>query len=243
MPMDDKTQPPVVQAPEWIIHPDASRWASAIASASAGALRSDLAFGDGARLLVSGGTTPAPVYRALTLHGLDWGRVRVALVDERWLPPGDTDSNAELVRETLLDGLAAAARFEPLLMPDRSLDETVRAANRMARPASVALLGMGPDGHTASLFPQAPSLAQALGANEDYISFDAKGCAGAGAWPLRISITPAGLAKARHRLLLVRGEPKRRLLERAIAGSDALELPVRALFALPGQPLQIHWCP
>lgn len=241
--MDDTTQRPVAQAPEWIIHPDASRWASAVASATADALRKDLAIGEGARLLVSGGTTPAPVYRALTLHGLDWGRVRVALIDERWLPPGDADSNAELVRETLLDGPAAAARFEPLLMPERSLDDAVRSANRMARASSVALLGMGPDGHTASLFPQAPSLPQALDASEDYISFDAAGCPGAGAWPLRISITPAGLAKARHRLLLVRGEPKRRLLERAIDGSDILELPVRALFALPGNPLQIHWCP
>lgn len=241
--MHDPTQSPVAPPPTWIIHADAARWASAIAGATADALRADLAMGDGARLLLSGGTTPAPVYRALTLHGLDWGRVRAALVDERWLPPGDADSNAELVRATLLDGPAALARFEPLLMPDRDLDETVRAANRMSRPSSVALLGMGPDGHTASLFPHAPSLPQALSAREDYISFDASGCAGAGAWPLRISITPAGLAKARHRLLLVRGEPKRRLLQRAIAGSDVLELPVRALFSLPGQPLHIHWCP
>ncbi len=230
-------------APQWIEHGDASRWASAIAGITADALRADLAVGDGARLLVSGGTTPAPVYRELTLHGLDWGRVRVALVDERWLPPGDADSNAELVRDTLLDGPAAAARFEPILMPDRNLDEAVRAANRMSRPASIALLGMGPDGHTASLFPGASSLAQALASSDDYVSFDAGGCAGAGAWPLRISITPVGLAKARHRLLLVRGEPKRRLLERAIAGDDPFELPVRALFALPGNPLQIHWCP
>ncbi|OGT56533.1 MAG: hypothetical protein A3E01_10655 [Gammaproteobacteria bacterium RIFCSPHIGHO2_12_FULL_63_22] len=241
--MDGKLPEAGRVSPEWIRHADASRWASAIAGITADALRADLAVGDGARLLVSGGTTPAPVYRELTLHGLDWGRVRVALVDERWLPPGDADSNAELVRETLLDGPAAAARFEPILMPDRSLDESVRTANRMSRPASIALLGMGPDGHTASLFPGASSLAQALAASDDYVSFDAAGCAGAGAWPLRISITPAGLAKARHRLLLVRGEPKRRLLERAIAGDDVSELPVRALFALPGNPLQIHWCP
>ena len=241
--MDRKLSQAVGMSPEWIKHADASRWASAIAGITADALRADLAVGDGARLLVSGGTTPAAVYRELTLHGLDWGHVRIALVDERWLPPGDADSNAELVRETLLDGPAATARFEPILMPDRNLDEAVRAANRMSRPASIALLGMGPDGHTASLFPDASSLAQALASSDDYVSFDAGGCAGAGAWPLRISITPAGLAKARYRLLLVRGEPKRRLLERAIAGDDVFELPVRALFSLPGNPLQIHWCP
>lgn len=240
--MDGKSSA-VRVSPEWIVHADASRWASAIAGITADALRADLAVGDGARLLVSGGSTPAPVYRDLALHGLDWGRVSVGLVDERWLPPGDADSNAVLVRESLLDGPAAAARFEPILMPDRNLDEAVRAANHMSRPASITLLGMGPDGHTASLFPGATSLAQALDSSNDYVSFDAAGCAGAGAWPLRISITPAGLAKARHRLLLVRGEPKRRLLERAMAGDDIFELPVRALFSLPGDPLQIHWCP
>ena len=240
--MDGKSSPDRA-SPGWVLHADASHWASAIAGITADALRADLAVGDAARLLVSGGTTPAPVYRELTLHGLDWGRVRVALVDERWLPPGDADSNAELVRETLLDGTAAAARFEPLLVADRSLDQSVRAANRNSRPASIALMGMGPDGHTASLFPGAPALAQAWLASDDYVSFDAAGCTGAGTWPLRISITPAGLAKARHRLLLVRGEPKRRLLERAIAGDDVFELPVRALFSLPGNPLQIHWCP
>ncbi len=241
--MDGKFPPADRVSPEWMLHVDPSRWASTIAGITADALRGDLAVGEGARLLLSGGTTPAPVYRELALHGLDWSRVRVALIDERWLPPGDADSNAELVRETLLDGPAAVARFEPILMPDRNLDEAVSAANRMARPASIALLGMGPDGHTASLFPGPPSLAPALVASEDYVSFDAAGCPGAGAWPLRISITPAGLARARHRLLLVRGEAKRRLLERAIAGDDVLELPVRALFSLPGNPLQIHWCP
>lgn len=238
--MTDAAQP---SPPTWILHPDEAAWTDAIADAVADALRKDLGATGRARLLLSGGSTPAPVYRLLARHGLDWSRVALALVDERWLPPGDADSNAQLVRETLLDGLPAAARFEPILMPDRSLDEAVRSANRHAGPASAALLGMGPDGHTASLFPGAQGLAEALASGEDYVSVDAAGCAGAGAWPLRISITPAGLAKARTRLLLVRGASKRALLERALAGDDPLELPVRALFALPGPPLQIHWCP
>jgi 6-phosphogluconolactonase len=230
-------------APQWFLHADAAAWAEAIADRTADALRKDLGASGRARLLLSGGSTPAPVYRTLARHGLDWSRVAVALVDERWLPPGDADSNAQLVRDTLLDGPPAAARFEPILMPDRNLDEAVRAANRLAGPASAALLGMGPDGHTASLFPGAPALAQALASADDYVSIDAAGCPGAGAWPLRISLTPTGLARANARLLLVRGSQKRALLERALAGNDVLELPVRALFALPGPPLQIHWCP
>lgn len=237
------TSAPRANPPSWFEHRDEAAWADAIADATADALRKDLGATGQARLLLSGGSTPAPVYRALARHGLDWSRVALALVDERWLPPGDADSNAQLLRDTLLDGPPAAARFEPILMPDRNLDESVRAANRTAAPASAALLGMGPDGHTASLFPGAAGLADALASGEDYVSIDAAGCPGAGAWPLRISLTPAGLARARTRLLMVRGAHKRALLERALAGDDVLQLPVRALFALPGAPLQIHWCP
>lgn len=229
-------------APTWLEYPDEARWAAGAADACVEALRRDLATG-GARLLLSGGGTPSPVYRALACVGLEWSRVTLALVDERWLPPGDPDSNATLVRDTLMQGRAAAATLEPLLMPDRHLDEAVRNANRGMRPASAALLGMGPDGHTASLFPHARGLADALASGEDYVSVDAADCAGAGHWPLRISLTPAGLAKARRRILLVRGRAKRELLEQAQAGDDVEALPVRALFALPGEPLQIHWAP
>jgi 6-phosphogluconolactonase len=229
-------------APTWFEYADETRWAAGAAEACVDALRRDLAIGD-ARLLLSGGSTPSPVYRALACVGLEWSRVTLALVDERWLPPGDPDSNATLVRNTLMQGRAAAATLEPLLMPDRHLDEAVRHANRGMRPASAALLGMGPDGHTASLFPHARGLGDALDATDDYVSVDAAGCAGAGPWPLRISLTPAGLAKARRRILLVRGRAKRELLEQAQAGDDVEDLPVRALFALPGEPLQIHWAP
>ena len=231
-----------VLAPQWHEHRDEAAWAAAIADSTADALRRDLATGR-ARMLLSGGSTPAPAYRALANYGLDWARVQVALVDERWLPPGDADSNARLVQETLLQGRAAAAQLEPILIRDRGLDESVREANRHAGPASIALLGMGPDGHTASLFPGARGLAEALASTDDYVSIDATGCAVAGHFPLRISLTPAGLSRARLRLLLVRGADKRKLLERALAGTDTLELPVRALFTLPGAPLHIHWCP
>ena len=182
-------------APQWHEHRDEAAWSAAIADSSADALRRDLATGH-ARLLLSGGSTPAPAYRALANYGLDWARVRVALVDERWLPPGDADSNALLVQETLLQGRAAAAQLEPILIRDRGLDESVREANRHANASSVALLGMGPDGHTASLFPGARGLAEALASGDDYVSVDAAGCAGAGNFPLRISLTPAGLARA-----------------------------------------------
>lgn len=225
-------------------HADADAWASACAEALAGILKRDLDQRGHARLLLSGGTTPAPVYRALSKMSLDWDKVDAALVDERWLQPDDPDSNARLVRENLLQNHARIAHFEPLTRVGRTLEESVARANAHAlQQASVAVLGMGEDGHTASLFPGARDLRNALSSKLDYVAFDASGCPGAGKWPLRISLTPTGLSKARERLLLVRGDSKRRLLDRALDSDDASVMPIRIAFSTPGATLQIHWCP
>ena len=224
-------------------HDDLRSWVAAAVHDIVAELQSALDGKGHARLLVSGGGTPAPVYRALARQALDWARVEIALVDERWLPANDADSNTRLVQETLLTDRAAAAHFEPLLMPDRDFTETVLAANRSVTPAAVVLLGMGPDGHTASLFPNMRGLDQALASADDYVAVDASGCPGAGPWPQRISLTPAGLAKAGARLLLIRGRQKRDLLQRALDGGDPRELPIRVVLTLPGAPLRIHWCP
>lgn len=225
-------------------HRDVDTWVWSCAVALAAILRRDLATHARARLLLSGGTTPAPVYRALSKAPLDWSRVDVALVDERWLQPDDPDSNALLVRETLLQNHAAAAHFEPLTRIGRTLEESVATANVLAhQSASVAVLGMGADGHTASLFPGSRDLPRALVSPRDYIVLDATGCPGAGAWPLRITLTPTGLSKARARMLLIRGESKRQVLDRALENNDAIRMPVRVAFSAPGAPLQIHWCP
>jgi 6-phosphogluconolactonase len=225
------------------VHADLATWVAAAVTETVAALRDGLAGGGRTRLLVSGGGTPGPIYRALATQALDWARVDIALVDERWLPVGDPDSNARLIQETLLTGQAAIAHFQPMLSPDHNLDDSVRAANLASTAASVALLGMGPDGHTASLFPGMRDLDQALASADDHVAVDAAGCPGAQGWPRRISMTPHGLSKARQRLLLIRGEHKRALIERALDGKDSLELPVRALLSLPGAPLHIHWCP
>lgn len=230
--------PPVFHA-----HGDAWQWLAAAVSDIVVALQKDLDGKGHARILASGGTTPGPVYRALAKLPLDWAKVEVALVDERWLPLADPDSNARLIRETLLTDHAAAAHFAPMFTPDRSLAETVLAANQAASPASVAVLGMGTDGHTASLFPNMRGLDQALMSPADYVAVDASDCPGAGPWPQRISLTPAGLAKAAVRVLLIRGEHKRAVIQRALDGVDPRELPVRVALSLPGAPLRIHWYP
>lgn len=221
-----------------------TQWAWGAAVSLAAALGRSLDARPRARLLLSGGGTPGPVYRALAKAPLEWNRVDVGLVDERWLHPNDPDSNARLVRDTLLAHKAAGARFETLTQPGRSIEQAVATANMHARsPADVVVLGMGDDGHTASLFPRMMGLEQALASPAAYVAVDASGCPGAGAWPRRISLTPAGLLPAHTRVLLIRGERKRALFDRVVAGDDPLEYPVRIALLTPGALLQVHWCP
>jgi 6-phosphogluconolactonase len=228
----------------FLAYQSAEQWAWAGAVALAAELRRELEQHPRARLLLSGGKTPAPVYQALARAPLDWARIDVALVDERWLQPDDPDSNSHLVRETLLRDKAARARFEALTRTGRSIEEAVAAANLHARQVpDVVVLGMGDDGHTASLFPAMRGLQQALANPNPYVAVDASGCPGAGAWSRRISLTPAGLAPSRMRLLLIRGDHKRKLFERAAEGLDPLELPIRLAFTTPGARLRVHWCP
>lgn len=222
---------------------DAWRWACAVAIAAE--LRRDLQVRPRARLLLSGGSTPAPVYRALAKAPLEWDRIDVALVDERWLMPSDPDSNARLVRTELLTHHAASARFEATTSPGRSIEQAVAAANAHGlQTPSAVVLGMGDDGHTASLFPHMHGLHDALSSRQNYVAVDAHNCPGAQAWARRISVTPAGMASANTRLLLIRGQRKREVFERAVASGDVLQWPILAALAPDNRaPLQVYWCP
>ena len=230
--------------PQLFLHADAESWVRfAVVDIVAGLRRALDAHGE-ARLLLSGGSTPAPVHRALAREPLDWAKIAVGLVDERWLAKGDLASNARLLRETLLEEGAPGARFEPMkLPPHHRIEDSVREANRHAVAGAVCVLGMGEDGHTASLFPGSPDLPLALSTNDDYVAIDVGAAPVAQPWPQRISLTRAGLARTGTRILLLRGARKRDIVMRALEGDDIAELPVRAAFTLPGDPLRIHWAP
>ena len=222
----------------------ATQWTWGAAIAISSAIARDLQQRPRARLLLSGGKTPGPVYTALSKAPLDWEKVDVALVDERWLLPEDPDSNARLVRETLIQNKAQKARLEAITSAGRPFDEALATANLHAnQPAGVVVLGMGDDGHTASLFPGMQDFDRAVAASTPYVGVDATGCPGAGQWHRRISLTPAGLAPAHTRILLVRGEKKRALLDRLLESDDVRELPARLALTVPGAALHVHWCP
>nr|WP_235565863.1 6-phosphogluconolactonase [Lysobacter sp. Root667] len=238
--------PPEPETARYVMHAHRGRdvWTWACAVAIAAELRRDLLLRPRARLLLSGGSTPGPVYRALSKAPLDWSRVDIGLVDERWLLPNDPDSNAHLVRSQLLHDHAAAARFEPLTLAGRRIEDAVAVANAHAQlGASAAVLGMGEDGHTASLFPNTLDLSRALESRQAYIAIDANGAPGAQRWPRRISLTRTGLARVQTRLLLIQGERKREVFEAALRNGDVRRYPVlAALEAGSGSPLHVHWC-
>lgn len=228
----------------WLAHDNAEDWVHAVAADMERILRDELAARGRARMLLSGGTTPAPVYARLAAAALDWQEITVGLVDERWLPPGHDASNARLVRESLLER-AAVGHFEPLVREDLGLDGSVHAANEAARnapDACLAVLGMGNDGHTASLFPGAAGLDRVLASELPYAALDASGCPVAGDWTRRITLTPAGLARSGRRLLLLRGEEKRKVFARALQGDDVRTMPIRAAIGTAAAPLRVHWC-
>ncbi len=226
---------------------DAAQWAREAADTIATGLRADLARHGRALLLVSGGNTPAPVFAELAATALPWAQIDIGLVDER-VTDDAAGRNDALVRRTLLTGAAQAARFSPLL-PAGSRDAAAAARAADARlggtglAPSVVVLGMGDDGHTASLFPGSRDLAAVRVETHAYAALDASGCEVAGPYTQRITLTPAGLARARARVLLLRGQDKLAVFERALVVSDPAQMPISLVFDLPGAPLQVHWCP
>lgn len=201
-----------------IIHraSDATTLAQDLADVVADQLRDGLARRGRALLIVSGGNTPVPFFERLSLAELAWSQVSVTLADERWVPPSHADSNARLVQRHLLQNQAAPARWLPLVnaasTPQQGQPMLEQALAELPWPADVLVLGMGGDGHTASLFPHDPALRQALD-NRD----DAPRCLAVAA-PERPNVPLPRITMSRRALL------DTRLITLHIVGADKLAL-------------------
>jgi 6-phosphogluconolactonase len=183
-----------------------------------------------ATLAVSGGSTPKLFFERLSEIDIPWSRVSVTLVDERQVPETSERSNARLVRRHLLRSRAAAASFIPLVdNPD---------AGR-APPFDVAILGMGNDGHTASFFPGADRLGEALdpGSGKQLVEINAPG-----AGEPRLTFTLPTLEQAGRLALHIEGAEKQEVLRKALGEGPAEDMPVRAVLR-SRTPLTLYWCP
>lgn len=212
----------------------------ALAKQVAAWLREALAERGTAALAVSGGSTPVPFFHALAREPLAWESVTVTLVDERWVAETDDASNARLLREHLLTGLAQVAHFIPLVTdaPSPEAGQAQVEERLAALPASldVVILGMGSDGHTASLFPGTPGLEQALDPEGRALC---QGMCPPGASQERVTLTRPVIEAARHRVLHLAGEDKLVTLEQALANPDDIHaMPIRA-FLRAG--LAVYW--
>lgn len=195
-----------------------------------------------ATLAVSGGRTPVGFFEELSREPLAWSRVSVTLADERWVDPEHPDSNERLVRTHLLKNAAAAARFVPLknaaATPEAGAGAAAAALHELPLPFEVAVLGMGEDGHTASLFPGAAELAAGLGAA-------ASPCLAVNppeaAHP-RLSLTLGALLNSHHIVVQIAGEAKLGVIRRAFQAGPAAELPIRAIIHQRRVPVDVFWC-
>ena len=233
--------------PEVTMHrfTDCAAQARTLAERIAVRLREAVAQRGHALLAVSGGSTPRAFFQCLAREALDWSRVQVTLVDERWVPADDPRSNAGLVQATLLQGAASAATFVPLYTgaatPEDGVSEAAARIDALPRPFDAVVLGVGDDGHTASFFPDGDHLAAALdpatSARVLPMRADAAG-------EPRITLSLNALLDTRALYVLIIGERKLSLLEQAQQGVGAGKgYPIRAVLSQQRVPVAVYWCP
>lgn len=228
----------------WHEFPGRRTVAAALADEVAAKLTEAVEKRGAAVLVVSGGTTPALFLRALSVRKLDWSKVTVSLADERMVPPPAPRSNEHFVTRNLLQGEAARANFVGLYVKAASLADAAAQASahisQLAAPFDVAILGMGTDGHTASLFQDAGNYAALI---------DPAGAAtvmpveSASAGEPRLTLTLQLLARTRHIFVHIEGLEKKELLLKSLAGAIDPPLPVGRLFALAADRIKIYWAP
>jgi 6-phosphogluconolactonase len=218
-------------------YPDAEMMMIDLANQIAGELGTALRQQETASLAVPGGTTPGPIFDALCDADLDWSRVHVMLTDERWVPEDHERSNTRLLRQRLLVERASDAVYVPLYRdtstPEEALDD-LSDSIAAELPLSILLLGMGADMHTASLFPGADRLSDALSDDAPPVL----PMRAPGAPEPRITLTAPVLAGAMAIHVVITGEAKRAAIE------EARKLtPEQAPIALVLKTATIHWAP
>lgn len=218
--------------------------ANGLADAVATALSAAIAKTGEATLAVSGGSTPKAFFETLSTRALDWAKVKVTLVDERFVPEDNPRSNHLLVKTHLLKNEAAAAEFVPLYRPEATIEEAAKTATGivpgMSKAFDVVILGMGTDGHTASFFPGGDHLDAALDLSQPrrVMTMEAPGAGEA-----RLTLSFSALHDAGLLVVHIEGGEKKAVLDKALAGSDEKDMPIRAVLVRAQTTPDIYWAP
>ncbi len=216
--------------------------ATTLAKCIAEDLRAALTSRHQASLVVSGGRTPAPFLAALNKHVLDWSSVWITLSDERWVDIKHSESNEAMARQCLLQNHAASAHFVGLKnaapAPFEGENACEKAVATLPRPFDVVLLGMGDDGHIASLFPQAPQLKSALDVHSGRLCISIDPMT---APHLRMSLTLPALLASRKIVLMFTGARKYEVYLRALQAGPIEALPVRSILHQHRVPVDVYW--
>ncbi|MQV45162.1 6-phosphogluconolactonase [Sinorhizobium medicae] len=225
------------------IFENASALAEALADDVGARLAAAIAARGTASLAVSGGSTPKAFFQSLSRREIDWPKVTVTLVDERFVPPENERSNHRLVADNLFKHRAAEARFVPLYYAAETVPAAAAIASQktadLGAPLDVVVLGMGTDGHTASFFPGGSRLGEALdpATPRGVITMEAEG-----AGEPRLTFTFSSLQDAGYLVLHIEGSKKEVLAQAEAPGAEA-EMPIRAMLRRAASPLQIYWAP
>lgn len=187
-----------------------------------------------ASLAVSGGRTPQTVFPILAARDVAWNKVCVTLTDERWVSLDHPDSNEKLARTYLLNGTAAAASFIGMKTSDATPEEGLAKCEEnlalVSMPLDTAYLGMGTDGHIASLFPGSKVFSQASGLCAATAAADGSS---------RMSLSPAALLSARHIILMLSGTEKHAVYDAAKSPGSIEDLPLRLILQQSQAPVTV----
>jgi 6-phosphogluconolactonase len=195
-----------------------------------------------ASIAVSGGSTPKGFFKALSNKSLDWEKVTITLADERWVDINSDDSNTRLVHEHLLQNKATIAKFFNLkqseILCEKTLADLNVAVNNTLLPLDVLILGMGEDGHTASLFPCSEQIKSGLDINNKNALIIVEPTT---APHQRITFSFAALSQSKNIFLHLCGHNKKQVLDKALSGDDELEMPIRKFLQTDGIDTQVYW--
>lgn len=220
---------------------------AALSSSLEQSLREGIKDDGRAVLMVSGGSSPKAAYEHLSTLDLQWQSVDVAMVDERWVEPSHEKSNEAFIKNTLLQNFGEKANFITMKndadTAQQGVEKCEAAYNRLKKPFDVTILGMGPDGHTASLFPNAQGLEHGLTTHDTVCAINAIESDVTGSITERMTLTLNAIAQSKVVKLLISGEEKLAVYNEAKAGGDEKNMPLRAVINHPNINLEVYWAP